>query len=266
LNNPRFTFIEGNLLRISWKSLLPGVEAIYHLAGMPGVRSSWGTDFKLYANHNILATQRLLEACIQKPLERIIFASTSSVYGHKIGRVPENDSLEPLSPYGVTKLTGEHLCRVYSENFGVPIVILRFFTVYGPRQREDMAFHRFIRQILRHEPLFVNGDGNQTRDFTYVEDCIDGAAAALTAPGVIGKIINIGGKERASVLEVIAKLEQLSGSRADIRLGGKTLGEPQNTWADISKAERLLGYCPKVGLSEGLQLEWNDLCDLYEEV
>jgi UDP-glucuronate 4-epimerase len=266
LNNPRFTFIEGNLLRISWKSLLPGVEAIYHLAGMPGVRSSWGTDFKLYANHNILATQRLLEACIQKPLERIIFASTSSVYGHKIGRVPENDSLEPLSPYGVTKLTGEHLCRVYSENFGVPIVILRFFTVYGPRQREDMAFHRFIRQILRHEPLFVNGDGNQTRDFTYVKDCIDGTAAALKAPGVIGEIINIGGKERASVLEVIAKLEQLSGSRADIRLGGKTLGEPQNTWADISKAERLLGYCPKVGLSEGLQLEWNDLCDLYEEV
>jgi UDP-glucuronate 4-epimerase len=266
LNNPRFTFIEGNLLRISWKSLLPGVEAIYHLAGMPGVRSSWGTDFKLYANHNILATQRLLEACIQKPLERIIFASTSSVYGHKIGRVPENDSLEPLSPYGVTKLTGEHLCRVYSENFGVPIVILRFFTVYGPRQREDMAFHRFIRQILRHEPLFVNGDGNQTRDFTYVMDCIEGTAAALKAPGVIGEIINIGGKERASVLEVIAKLEQLSGSRADIRLGGKTLGEPQNTWADISKAERLLGYCPKVGLSEGLQLEWNDLCDLYEEV
>jgi UDP-glucuronate 4-epimerase len=266
LNHPRFTFIEGNLLRISWKSLLPGVEAIYHLAGMPGVRSSWGTDFKLYANHNILATQRLLEACIRKPPERIVFASTSSVYGHKIGRVRENDSLEPLSPYGVTKLTGEHLCRVYRENFGLPIVILRYFTVYGPRQREDMAFHRFIRQILRHEPLFVNGDGNQTRDFTYVDDCIDGTAAALKAPGAIGEIINIGGKERASVLEAVARLEQLSGSRTDIRLGGKTLGEPQNTWADISKAERLLGYSPKVGLSEGLQSEWNDLSELYEEV
>lgn len=265
IRNPRFTFIEHNLLRLSWKSLLSGVDAIYHLAGMPGVRSSWGQDFKLYASHNISATQRLLEACLRQPPKRILFASTSSVYGHKVGRVAENARPEPLSPYGVTKLTGEHLCRVYQESFGLPIVILRFFTVYGPRQRVDMAFHRFIAQMLRGEPLYVNGDGTQTRDFTYVEDCVEGTAAALDAPEALGEIINIGGKERASVLEVIAMLERLSGRKADVRLGGKTFGEPKHTWADISKAGRLLGYRPKVGLMEGLQSEWTDIADFYEE-
>lgn len=266
LNHPRFTFIEVNLLRASWKSLLNGVHAVYHLAGMPGVRTSWGRDFRLYASHNILATQRLLEACILYRPQRILYASTSSVYGHKLGRVAETSTPEPLSPYGVTKLTGEHLCRVYQESFGLPVAILRFFTVYGPRQRSDMAFHRFILQMLRDEPLYVNGDGTQTRDFTYIKDCVEGVAAALDAPCVIGETINIGGKERASVLEVIAMLERLSGLKADIRLGGATVGEPQHTWADISKAESLLAYRPKVSLIEGLESEWKDITDLYKEV
>ncbi|XID96037.1 NAD-dependent epimerase/dehydratase family protein [Paenibacillaceae bacterium WGS1546] len=263
LRHPRFTFVENSLQRISWKSLLPRIDAIYHLAGMPGVRTSWGTDFKLYIQHNIAATQRLLEACVQHTPERLIYASTSSVYGHKLGRVAENAQPEPLSPYGVSKLTGEHLCRVYGENFGIPFVILRYFTVYGPRQREDMAFHRFIRQLLHEETLQVNGDGTQTRDFTYVEDCIEGTAAALDARGIIGETINIGGKERASVLEVIALLEQLSGMGANVSLGGETRGEPKHTWADISKAEKLLGYRTTVGLKDGLRSEWNDLIALY---
>jgi nucleoside-diphosphate-sugar epimerase len=207
----------------------------------------------------------MLEACIPHPPSRIIVASTSSVYGHKHGKVPESAPPAPLSPYGVSKLTAEHLCRAYQEGFGLPIVILRYFTVYGPRQREDMAFHRFIRQMLKGEPLIVFGDGTQTRDFTYVGDCVEATAAALDAGGVLGETINIGGRERASVLEVIGMLERIAGRRADIQPGGPTLGEPKHTWADISKAERLLGYRPTTGLVRGLQREWEDLRSLYEE-
>lgn len=261
----RFRFERLNLLKASWDSLLQNVDVIYHLAGMPGVRSSWGYDFKHYIDHNILATQRLLEACKDKPLSKFIYVSTSSVYGEKTGKVSEDASTNPLSPYGVSKLTGEQLCHVYGANDGVPVVILRYFTVYGPRQRPDMAFHRFIHRLLFEKPIPIYGDGQQTRDFTYISDCVNGTAKLLHASNVIGEIINLGGKERASVLEMIDQLEQITGKKALLQFKEKPRGEPKHTWADISKAEKLLDYNPQIPLAEGLKKEVDDLSELYKE-
>ncbi|WP_246941732.1 NAD-dependent epimerase/dehydratase family protein [Bacillus pinisoli] len=266
LNHPRFQWLDENLLNMDWNKVLLKNDVIFHLAAIPGVRSSWGTNFQLYVDHNILGTQRLLEACKTIPIKKLIYASTSSVYGEKIGKVTEDSDLSPLSPYGVTKLTGEHLCKVYSENDGIPITILRYFTVYGPRQRPDMAFHRFIECLVKKKPIPVYGDGKQTRDFTYIADCVEGTVSALHGDHLLGETINIGGKERASILEVINLLEELTGQKLTIDFIGKPRGEPRHTWADISKAEQLLHYSPKVSLKEGLQLELKDLLDLYKEV
>ncbi|WPZ19170.1 NAD-dependent epimerase/dehydratase family protein [Geobacillus subterraneus] len=262
--HPRFTFVETDLLTADLPALLTDVDAVYHLAGMPGVRTSWGTDFAAYAVHNISVTQRLLEACKDLPLKRFIYASTSSVYGERSGPLSETLEPVPLSPYGITKLTGEHLCRVYFREFAVPVVILRYFTVYGPRQRPDMSFHRFIRQLLAGQPLTVFGDGTQSRDFTYISDCINGTAAALEQDRAVGETINIGGKERASVNEVIRLLEALTGRKATIHYTPAARGEPKQTWADLTKAERLLAYEPTVTLIDGLQKEIEYIRSLYE--
>lgn len=259
LSHPRFQFINENLLRIDWRKTLLKVDAIYHLAALPGVRSSWGGNFELYTLNNITVTQRLLEACKNIPLKKFIYVSTSSVYGESDGKVSENYTPAPLSPYGVTKLTGEYLCKVYAENDGIPVTILRYFTVYGPRQRSDMAFHRFIDCMVQNKPIPIYGDGKQTRDFTYVTDCVEGTAAVLHADNVLGEIINIGGKERKSILEVIKILEDVMGQNATLNFIGNTRGEPKHTWADITKAEQLLQYQPIVSLKEGIINEINDL-------
>ncbi|CAM3564213.1 NAD-dependent epimerase/dehydratase family protein [Marinicrinis lubricantis] len=259
LNHPRFQWIQQDVLTVDWSQLLTKVDIVYHLAGMPGVRSSWGKDFKPYVTHNIEATQQLLEGCRRYPVKRFIYASTSSVYGEKTGRVDETALTEPLSPYGITKLTGEHLCRVYAAAYDIPAVVLRFFTVYGPRQRPDMAFNRFIHHMAQQTPIPVFGDGTQSRDFTYIDDCIDAVAAATHADGIIGETINIGGKERATVLECISILEEIFGIQAVLQFTGNTRGEPKHTWADISKARALLNYEPKVTLQEGLRMEVRDL-------
>lgn len=255
LDHPRFAFHEENLLNIDWEGVLADVDVVYHLAGIPGVRNSWGADFDHYVTNNINVTQRLLEACKGKPLKKFVYISTSSVYGEVTGKVSEDAMPSPLSPYGVSKLTGEHLCRVYWRNEGVPVVILRYFTVYGPRQRSDMAFHRFIHQFLTNQPITLYGDGTQSRDFTYVGDCAEATAAVAEADGVIGETINIGGKERASINDIIEMLEWMTGKPAQVIHAGGLVGEPLHTWADISKAERLLGYSPKIGLAEGLRRE-----------
>lgn len=213
LPEKRFTFIKENLLTADLAPLLEGVDVIFHLAAIPGVRSSWGNHFHPYAAHNIQALQRLLEACREHSIQTFVFASTSSVYGEKQGKVSENTSLSPLSPYGVTKLTGEKLCHVYKQSFGIPIVILRFFTVYGPRQRPDMAFHRLIKQHLQQKPLTIFGDGQQSRDFTYISDCVKGITAVLGKPHLIGETVNIGGAERASVLKVVSSLRIFPGEK-----------------------------------------------------
>ncbi|WP_100488062.1 NAD-dependent epimerase/dehydratase family protein [Sporolactobacillus pectinivorans] len=261
----RFQFYPINLLQADLNQLLQDVDVVYHLAGMPGVRSSWGNDFNFYVENNILATQKLLEACRGRSLKKFIYISTSSVYGEKKGRVPESSLPQPLSPYGVSKLTGEYLCKVYYKNEGIPIVILRYFTVYGPRQRPDMAFHRFIRKIMEGQPVPVYGDGKQTRDFTYISDCVEGTASVLEADHVIGETINIGGLERASVLDILSILKDLTGQPVQTVFAGEPKGEPKHTWADTRKAKKLLNYQPKVSLKTGLKHEIADLKLLYKE-
>lgn len=259
----RFQLIEADLLTTNLEETLDGIDIIYHLAGMPGVRSSWGKDFDPYVTNNILATQRLLEAAKEKPLKKFIYASTSSVYGEQFGKVIENAYLTPLSPYGITKLTGEHLCNVYLKSYHIPIITVRFFTVYGPRQRPDMAFHRFIAQILKGKHITIYGDGTQSRDFTYINDCIDGIYSIVDKEGLIGQTINIGGKERATVNEVISFIEQITGEKANFRFLPRISGEPKHTWADISNAQKLLGYNPKISLREGLAEEIDYIRSIY---
>ena len=261
--HPRFQLITDNLMDIDWDLYLPDADVIFHLAGMPGVRSSWGKDFDSYVINNINVTQRLLEGCRSHPVEKFIYASTSSVYGEKMGKVKENAETDPLSPYGVTKLTGENLCRVYQKTDNIPVTILRYFTVYGPRQRCDMAFHRFIQCFLQDLSIPVFGDGRQTRDFTYVSDCVEGTAAVLHAKNTAGEIINIGGKERASILDIISLLEEITGKKPLINFSDKPKGEPLNTWAHIEKAEKLLNYKPVITLKEGLEKEIKDLEKYY---
>jgi nucleoside-diphosphate-sugar epimerase len=261
--HPRFFNFEQNLLDFEWKKWLPDVDAVYHLAGIPGVRSSWGDDFQSYVTNNILVTQQMLEACKDAPLQAFIYASTSSVYGETKEMVSEDAAPSPLSPYGVSKLCGEHLCRVYHKQMQIPIVILRYFTVYGPRQRSDMAFHRFIHHMLRGKPIPVHGDGTQTRDFTYIDDCVEATASLLRYPHAAGETINIGGKERASILEVTAILEELTGQKAALQYMGEPRGEPKHTWANIAKAGKLLQYEPKISIRNGLQKELADLEDMY---
>ncbi|KYG32438.1 NAD-dependent epimerase/dehydratase family protein [Alkalihalobacillus trypoxylicola] len=264
LKHPRFTFKQTSILDVNWEPILNGTDYIYHLAGIPGVRSSWGAEFQQYVKHNITATQRLLEACKSVHLKKFIYSSTSSVYGEKEGKVSEKSIPEPLSPYGITKLTGEHLCHVYRESFNIPTVILRYFTVYGPKQRSDMAFHRFIKSMLDDEFITIYGDGRQTRDFTFISDCVQATAAVKEAKNVIGETINIGGKERSSVLEVITILEELLGKKAKVNFVSQAIGEPKHTWADISKAENLLDYTPSTQLRTGLENEIFYIKELYQ--
>ena len=260
----RFQLIEADLLTADLEEILSNIDIIYHLAGMPGVRSSWGKDFDPYVMNNIMVTQRLLEAVKDKPLKKFIYASTSSVYGEKAGKVTENAYLTPLSPYGITKLTGEHLCYVYLKSYHIPIITVRFFTVYGPRQRPDMAFHRFSAQILKGEPVTIYGDGTQSRDFTYISDCINGIIPIAYKDGLIGQTINIGGKERATVNEVISLMEQITGKKASCHYSPRISGEPKHTWADISNAQKLLGYNPEISLKEGLAKEMDYIRLVYQ--
>jgi UDP-glucuronate 4-epimerase len=252
-----FTLVEADLNNLDLETLLDGADVVYHLAGQPGVRSSWGLEFDVYLNHNVLATQRLLEAARTAPLRRFVLASSSSVYG-QAERFPthESDRVRPISPYGVTKLAAEHLCHLYWTAFGVDSVMLRYFTIFGPRQRPDMAFSRFIAAALAQQPLTIIGDGGQSRDFTYVADAV-AATIAAGERGVPGRIYNIAGGSQASVLEIVETLERLLGRQLDREHLEAVPGDPRKTGADVSVARRDLGYEPSVSLEEGLnrQLE-----------
>ena len=194
--------------------LLDGVTHVFHLAAQAGVRGSWGDDFRTYTSHNVDSTQRLLEALRKHPVERLVYASSSSVYGD-VATIPmrEDAFIQPVSPYGVTKLAAEHLCHLYHVNYGIPTVALRYFTVYGPRQRPDMAFHRFARAALTGTPIQLFGDGEQTRDFTYVDDIVSATRAAGDR-GRAGRVYNIGGGSRVSMNEVIATIERITRQNA----------------------------------------------------
>jgi UDP-glucose 4-epimerase len=260
-----FRLIDGDLNEVDLAELVRDRDWIFHQAAQAGVRSSWGKSFDIYTRSNIAATQRLLEASVQAPrLQRFIFASSSSIYGNA-PRLPvsEEAPANPISPYGVTKLAAEHLCVLYAVNFGLPTVALRYFTVYGPRQRPDMAFHRFGRALLRGEGFRVYGDGSQTRDFTYVSDIVQANLDAASAANVEGKVLNIAGGSRVSLTDAIAVLEELMGKDALVRYEDRARGDATDTYADISLARRLIGYRPKVTLLEGLKSQLEYLRSLY---
>jgi len=252
---PGFTFHELDLRSAPLSGLLEGVGWVFHQAAQPGVRASWDEGFAEYAGHNLVATQRLLEAARRAVVSRFVFASSSSVYGLVAeGEVSEEEPLRPLSPYGVTKVGSEKLVEVYHREFGLHTVSLRYFTVCGPRQRPDMAFHRIL-DALHHErefPLF--GDGSQERDFTYVADAV--LANVLAAEkGRAGEVYNIGGGRPTRLSRAIEVLEEVVGKRARIRRLPRADGDPARTAADLRRAHRDLGYAPTVPVDEALRLE-----------
>ena len=235
-------------------ALFDGVEIVFHLAAMAGLTQSW-TDFDLYQSCNLTASRRLLEAARRaENVQRLIYASTSSVYG-RFSTGDETMPTRPISPYGVTKLAAENLCRAYDE-FGLPVVVLRYFSVYGPRQRPDMGYHRFIAALLEDQPITVYGDGQQMRGNTYIDDCVDATVAALQAP--VGETYNLGGGETASVWDILRKLEAIVGRRAVIRHESARPGDQRSTFADTSKLQRHLGWQAKTTLDDGLarQFAW----------
>lgn len=256
LLNKDFRFLEGDILRIELTQLFENISVVFHSAAQAGVRSSWGRDFQIYTQNNILATQRLLEAAKTVNLKKFIYASSSSVYGDcKEYPLKEDSYPLPVSPYGVSKLAAEQLCYLYWKNYTVPTISLRYFTVFGPGQRPDMAFNRFICMLLAGEHITMYGDGEQTRDFTYISDIVEANMLAMESPHE-GKVYNIGGGSRVSVNHCIEILEKVSGLKAKIRNESFCKGDMQHTWADITRAQRELGYQPKFSLEEGLSNEF----------
>jgi UDP-glucuronate 4-epimerase len=262
LTQKNFTMLEKNILDVDWTSLLTNIDYVFHQAAVPGVRTSWGSQFSMYVNNNIMATQLLLEAAKQSPVKKFIYASSSSIYGITVGKTPEMTVPRPHSPYGVTKLAGEQLCNLYADNYAVPTVSLRYFTVYGPGQRPDMAFHQFIRSMLKGETIHVYGDGTQSRDFTYIEDAIDANLKAMHSPKA-GEVYNIGGQSNIVLRDAIDLLGDLMGIEPKVKYLSKQAGDPPHTWADNSKAKRELAYSPAVPLKEGLLAEIEYVRDLY---
>ena len=241
-------------------SILKGASAIYHLAAQAGVRASWGDDFAGYVDHNVLGTQKLLEAAVNAGVPRVIYASSSSVYGD-VNELPlrESMALAPVSPYGVTKLAAEHLVHLYGKASELSVTSLRFFTVYGPRQRPDMAFHRFLKAVRDGQPITLYGDGEQTRDFTYIGDLVDVLQGSLVQ-GRPGLVYNVGGGQRISVLKVLEAIGEVTGREVRIDRQAGQKGDMRDTLADTDLAVRDLGFVPKTPLKEGLKAEWEWIC------
>ncbi|MFW6137295.1 MAG: NAD-dependent epimerase/dehydratase family protein, partial [Candidatus Aminicenantaceae bacterium] len=262
LHLPKF-FMEKDINHLDLPALLKKVDVIFHLAAQAGVRSSWGRKFSDYTWNNIESTQKILEACRADPVKKLVYASSSSVYGD-CPDLPmrEASSLFPYSPYGVTKLAGEHLCSLYFRNYGIPAVSLRFFTVYGPGQRPDMAFHKFFKSAAENKPVSVYGSGEQTRDFTYIDDIVEANLAAM-GKGKPGEVYNIGGGHNWKIKDIFPLLNEVTGRKIKINHIEKQKGDVAHTSADISKAKADLGYNPQTPLEEGLREEWIWLRHLY---
>ncbi len=255
--HPRLRVIVDDLATMDLAPVLDGQEWIFHLAGQPGVRASWGDGFGEYTRLNITATQRLLKALAARPPVKLIAASSSSVYGKAPLPLRETTLPEPLSPYGITKLAAEHLALAYHEAFGFPVASLRFFTVYGPRQRPDMAFSRFIHAIATGQPVTLYGDGTQTRDFTYVDDVARACLAAAEQPAGQG-IFNIGGGSRVALGETLEYLGEILGRVPVLERQPVQRGDAAHTQADVARAQAALGWQSAVSWREGLrrQVAW----------
>jgi UDP-glucose 4-epimerase len=257
LGNSRFNLIEEDLLNME---SFPEVDFVFHLAAQAGVRASWGKSFEIYTRNNIEATQRVLEFYKNIAIKKLVYASSSSVYGDVKLPMTEDSQLRPLSPYGVSKLAGENLCYLYWKNYGIPAISLRYFTVYGPRQRPDMAINKFVRAISRGEEITIYGDGNQRRDFTYISDIIDANISAAENPNA-GMVLNVGGSCEVTVNVLIEKISQLIGKDARLKYSENQKGDARFTLADVSRAREYLGWKPKVDLDHGLAryIEWTKL-------
>jgi UDP-glucuronate 4-epimerase len=251
---PEFDLLELDLRSGALERVIDGADVIFHQAGQPGVRSSFGMSFDEYCGHNILATQRLLDAARTVGIKRLVFASSSSVYGNAPAYPTSEEDLPcPFSPYGVTKLAAEHLCRLYAANWGLPTVSLRYFSVYGPRQRPDMALHKLIHAAVAGEPFALYGDGSQIRDFTYVSDVVDANLAAAEAPGIApGTILNISGGSNASMLEVIDLVRHLTGCALKVTVLAGQPGDVSRTGGSTYRATETLGWRPRVPFEAGL--------------
>lgn len=257
--HPNFTLHTDDLGAAPLDPLLDGIDVVFHLAGQPGVRASWGAGFAEYVAWNVNVTQRLLEACRDRPITRFVNSSSSSVYGDA-ERYPtaETDLPRPKSPYGVTKLAAEHLCTLYGQNFGVPTISLRYFTVYGPRQRPDMAMNKLIAASQNGTEFPLHGDGGQIRDFTFITDVVAANIAAALVPTDPGTVVNIGGGTSVTLLHVIDTIGELVGSPIRLERLPAADGDPRRTGADASRSRALLDWAPTVQVREGLeqQVSW----------
>jgi nucleoside-diphosphate-sugar epimerase len=251
-----FDFVPIDLARGQVSDLIEGCDAVFHLAAEPGVRPSWGLRFESYIRNNVQATQHLLESAAGVPGLAFVYASSSSVYG-QADRFPTHEDVvpRPFSPYGVTKLAGEHLCAAYHANLGVRVVSLRYFSVYGPRQRPDMAFSTFCRRILEDEPIELFG-GDQTRDFTFVSDIVAATRSAAATDAAVGGIFNVGAGAAVSLEQALEELCAVAGREPAVNRIAPQAGDVRHTGADISRAARVLGYRPKVRLGDGLAAQW----------
>lgn len=257
LANPRFTFRKADLATVRFDRLLSRATRVYHLAAQPGVRGSWGPLFHHYVQNNVLATQALIESMVRaRRPNRLVYSSSSSVYGPQPPGAMREDALpNPISPYGVTKLAGEHLGRLYAAERDLPFVALRFFTVYGPRQRPDMAFHRFFRAAEEDRPLEILGSGRQMRDFTFVGDIVEGMVRAGSLERARG-VYNLGRGAPVRLLEAVRQIGEIADAKIRLHRSARPLGDPDLTWADTRRARRELGYRPRVDIADGLRRQW----------
>jgi UDP-glucuronate 4-epimerase len=260
LGHPAFRLVEGDLVTLALDAWLEGAAVVFHQAAQPGVRASWGRDFATYVHHNIIGTQCLLEACARAEVPRLVAASSSSVYGDAPDYPTTEESItRPVSPYGVTKLASEHLSLAYARPgvSDIAVATLRYFTVYGSRQRPDMAFRRFLAAAYAGDPITVYGDGEQTRDFTHVDDAVRANLLAMTAP-VKAEAINVGGGRRVTVNRMLDEIGRCTGRRLRIERAPAQAGDARHTGADGTRAEALLGYRPEISIEDGLadQAAW----------
>ena len=251
--HPQFELIESDLVTADPHALLGGIDAVLHLAGQPGVRDSWASGFEIYVQRNITATQRLLEAAKSTNISRFAAASSSSVYGNAETYPTTELALpQPVSPYGVTKLASEHLCTLYAKNFGVPTVSLRYFTVYGPRQRPDMALRRMIDLSLADKPFPLFGDGSVSRSFTYINDVVEANLAALLSDAPSGSVCNIANESTASMTELIELVSSALGQPVRLDRLPAAAGDAERTGGSSELAQELLGWSPSTPLEQGV--------------